>query len=345
MNEDGTVTVKVGTSAHGQGHDTAFSMVVSDVLGIPMDKVVLVQSDTGQVPRGNGTMGSRSLQTAGSAVQVASEVVLAKARTLAAHLLEANEVDLVVADGGLQVAGSPTAVAAWGDLARLANDDDRRPEGVERGLFHENDFDGTDSTFPFGAHVAVVEIDRETGGVRLIRHVAVDDCGRILNPLLVAGQQHGGIAQGAAQALFEWVRYDAEGNPLTTSFVDYLMPERGRAAELRGPQHGDGEPPQPARRQGHRRVGHDRLHAGRAQRRGRRREPSRRPPHRHALLPRAHLGGTPLGRHLDAPPRLDGRAPPSLAKVHLYPVPVRTLASGVTASSWTAYPGTARPKK
>ena len=229
VNEDGTVTVKVGTSAHGQGHDTAFSMVVSDVLGVPMDKVVLVQSDTGQVPRENGTMGSRSLQTAGSAVHVASGVVLAKARTLAAHLLEANEVDLMVADGGLQVAGSPTAVASWADLARLANDDDRRPEGIDPGLSHENDFDGTDSTFPFGAHVAVVDIDRETGGVRLVRHVAVDDCGRILNPLLVAGQQHGGIAQGAAQALFEWVQYDADGNPLTTSFVDYLMPS---AAEL-----------------------------------------------------------------------------------------------------------------
>ena len=229
VQEDGTVVVKVGTSAHGQGHDTAFSMVVSDVLGVPMDEVVLVQSDTAAVPRGSGTMGSRSLQTAGSAVQVASEVVLAKARTLAAHLLEASEADVVVSDGGLAVAGVPTSTVSWGDLARLANDDDRRPADVERGLSHENDFDGSDSTYPFGVHVAVVEIDGETGGVKLLRHVAVDDCGRILNPLLVAGQQHGGIAQGAAQALFEWVRYDDDGNPLTSTLIDYLVPS---AADL-----------------------------------------------------------------------------------------------------------------
>ena len=229
INEDGTVTAKVGTSAHGQGHITAFSMIVSDMLGVPMDAVNLVQSDTDEIPRGAGTMGSRSLQTAGSAVHIASETVLAKAKTLAAHLLEAAEDDIVKGDNGLQVAGVPTSAVSWADLAAAANDDSKRPEGMEPGLAHELDFDGTDSTFPFGSHISVVEVDTETGRVEMKRHVAVDDCGKILNPMLVMGQQHGGIAQGAAQALYEVVRYDDDGNPITSNLMDYAIPS---AAEL-----------------------------------------------------------------------------------------------------------------
>jgi carbon-monoxide dehydrogenase large subunit len=242
VNDDGTVTIKAGTSAHGQGHDTAFSMVAHDVLGVPMDKIRFVQSDTAQVPRGAGTMGSRSLQTAGSAIQGAAQVVLAKAKRLAAHLLEASEDDIVVGDGGLQVAGVPTSSLSWAELAQAAKDDSRRPADMEPGLAHENDFDGGDSTFPFGSHLAVVEVDRETGGVRLLRHVAVDDCGRILNPLLVAGQQHGGIAQGVAQVLFEEVRYDEDGNLVTSTLMDYLMPS---AAELPSFEVSNTETPSP----------------------------------------------------------------------------------------------------
>ncbi|MGF1596509.1 MAG: xanthine dehydrogenase family protein molybdopterin-binding subunit [Acidimicrobiales bacterium] len=229
INPDGTATARVGTSAHGQGHLTAFAMIVSDMLGIPMSDITLVQSDTDQIPRGAGTMGSRSLQTAGSAVHVASETVLAKAKKLAAHLLEASEDDIVTGEGGLQVAGVPTSAVTWADLAAAANDDGKRPEGMEPGLSHELDFDGTDSTFPFGSHVSVVEVDTETGAVTMVRHVAVDDCGTILNPLLVTGQQHGGIAQGAAQALYEIVRYDDDGNPVTSNLMDYAIPS---AAEL-----------------------------------------------------------------------------------------------------------------
>ncbi len=229
VNEDGTVVARVGTSSHGQGHETAFSMIVSDMLGVPMDDVTLLQSDTDEVPRGQGTMGSRSLQAAGSAVHVASETVLAKAKTLAAHLLEANEPDIVTADGGLQVTGVPSSNMTWADLAQAANDDSKRPDGMEPGLAHELDFDGTDATFPFGAHVSLVEVDTETGEVQMLRHIAVDDCGRILNPLLVTGQQHGGIAQGAAQALFEIVAYDNDGNPITSNLMDYAIPS---AAEL-----------------------------------------------------------------------------------------------------------------
>ncbi len=230
VNADGSATVFAGTSVHGQGHHTAFAMLASDVLGIPMDKITLVNSDTTRVPRGSGTLGSRSLQTAGSAIHIASEGVLERAKQIAAHMLEAAPDDIVVGDGGLQVAGVPSNAVSWAELAAASQDAAKLPDGVEPGaLRHELDFDGTDSTFPFGAHVSVVEVDTETGGVTMLRHIAVDDCGRILNPLLVRGQQHGGIAQGAAQALYEHVMYDSDGNPITSNLMDYAIPS---AAEL-----------------------------------------------------------------------------------------------------------------
>ncbi len=230
IEDDGSATVYAGTSVHGQGHHTAFAMLASDMLGIPMDKITLVNSDTARVPRGSGTLGSRSLQTAGSAIHLASEGVLERAKKIAAHMLEAAADDIVVGDGGLQVAGVPANAVSWADLAAASKDASKLPEGVEAGpLRHELDFDGQGSTFPFGAHVSVVEVDTETGRVTMLRHVAVDDCGRILNPLLVRGQQHGGIAQGAAQALYEHVQYDEDGNPITSNLMDYAMPS---AAEL-----------------------------------------------------------------------------------------------------------------
>jgi carbon-monoxide dehydrogenase large subunit len=230
VHDDGSATMAVGTSVHGQGHHTAFAMIVNELLGIPFDKITLVNSDTAAVPSGSGTMGSRSLQTAGNAVRAASDEVLARARQIAGHLLEASADDIVVGDGGLGVAGVPARVVGWADVAAASADASRLPAGVEPGpLRHEGTFDGGNSTFPFGSHVAVVEVDTETGDVRLTRHVAVDDCGRILNPLLVRGQQHGGIAQGAAQALYEWVQYDEDGNPRTANLMDYAVPS---AAEL-----------------------------------------------------------------------------------------------------------------
>ena len=224
INDDGSATIKVGTSSHGQGHDTAFSMIVNDVLGIPMDQVTHVDADTEEVARGSGTLGSRSLQAGGSAIYEASQVVLEKGKQLAASLLEASADDIVVGEGALQVAGVPAKSISWADLATAAVEQE-----IEGGLAHELDFDGSDATYPFGSHVAVVEIDRETGHVELLRHVAVDDCGTILNPMLVNGQQHGGIAQGIAQALWEHVQYDEDANPVTASLMDYLMPS---AAEL-----------------------------------------------------------------------------------------------------------------
>ncbi|MSO38566.1 MAG: xanthine dehydrogenase family protein molybdopterin-binding subunit [Acidimicrobiia bacterium] len=230
VHEDGTATAMVGTAAHGQGHETSFSMIVSDLLGIPMDKITLVQSDTALVPHGGGTGGSRSLQVGGSSIYRASEGVLAKAKALTAHLLEANIDDIGAHEGdGLGVTGVPARTLSWSALATAANDPKQLPEGMEPGLAHSLDFDQGGSTYPFGAHIAVVEVDMETGRVELLRHIAVDDCGRILNPLLVAGQQHGGIAQGVAQALWEEVCYDEDGNPLTTNLMDYPIPS---AAEL-----------------------------------------------------------------------------------------------------------------
>ncbi len=238
VHEDGSATIRVGTSSHGQGHATAFSSIVSDTLGIPLDRVRFVQSDTALVPRGGGTGGSRSLQIGGSAVLRAAEAVLDRARSLAARELEAAPEDIVVHDGGrIGVAGVPASALSWGEVAALAS----REPAVADGAAGEEwpsglgplaaalDFEEGDSSFPFGAHVSVVEVDTETGKVRPVRHVAVDDCGRVLNPLLVAGQQHGGIGQGMAQALWEEKLFDESGNPVTASLADYEMPS---AAEL-----------------------------------------------------------------------------------------------------------------
>jgi aerobic carbon-monoxide dehydrogenase large subunit len=245
---DGTVIARVGTSAHGQGHETAFAMIIAELLGVAMEDVRVVQSDTALVPRGSGTMGSRSLQTAGSALYKASEDVIEQAKRLAAHLLEASPDDIVLHDGGkVGVAGVPATALTWAELAQAAAEPARRPDdwpavdGAGR-LASELDFNQGEATFPFGAHVAVVEIDSETGAVELLRHVAVDDCGRILNPLLVAGQQHGGIAQGVAQAMYEGVVYDDDGNPLTGNLMDYAMPS---AAEFPSFEASNTETPTP----------------------------------------------------------------------------------------------------
>ena len=224
VHEDGTATVMCGTSSHGQGHATAFGMIVSNKLGIDLEKINFIQSDTAIVPRGSGTGGSRSLQVGGSAVANAADGVLERAKQIAATHLEADPADIVVTpEGRLGVAGVPAKALEWGEIAAAA-----RIDGGES-LAVALDFSQTGATFPFGAHLAVVEVDTGTGGVRLIRHVAMDDCGRILNPLLVTGQQHGGIAQGVAQALWEQFVYDEHGNPLTSTLAEYAMPS---AAEL-----------------------------------------------------------------------------------------------------------------
>jgi carbon-monoxide dehydrogenase large subunit len=227
---DGRVTARTGVSPHGQGHETAFARLVGGALGVEPDLVTVVHSDTAAVPRGEGTMGSRSLQVGGSALAEAAAAVLEKATALAAHLLEVQPGDVALFPGeGLGVAGAPATALAWAELATAAADPARRPPGMDGGLEAAVDFEPERSTFPFGAHLAVCEVDTETGLVRLLRHVAVDDSGPILNPALAEGQVHGGIAQGVAQALFEEVRYDEDGNCLNGSLTTYAMPS---AAEL-----------------------------------------------------------------------------------------------------------------
>jgi aerobic carbon-monoxide dehydrogenase large subunit len=227
---DGLVTVSTGTSPQGQGHETSFAQLVATTLGVAPEAVRVVHSDTALLPRGDGTMASRSLQVGGSAVLQAAELVMDKARALAAHLLEAPAEDVAVFPGeGLGVAGAPSTALAWSELAAAAADPRRRPAGMPPGLDAATDFTLQGSTYPFGAHLAVCEVDLETGLARALRHVAVDDAGRILNPLLAKGQVHGGIAQGIAQALFEEVRYDQAGNCLTGTLASYAMPS---AADL-----------------------------------------------------------------------------------------------------------------
>ena len=231
VHDDGTASMSVGTSVHGQGHQTAFAMLASDVLGIPMDRIKLVNSDTAtRAPRRRARWARDRCRRPAAPCTWRPPRCSPRPRQIAANLLEADADDIVVGDGQLEVSGVPSRGVTWAELAVAAADPAKLPDGMEPGpLRHELDFDGSDSTYPFGSHVAVVEVDIETGAVRLVRHIAVDDCGRILNPLLVAGQQHGGIAQGAAQALFEEVAYDEDGNPVTSNLADYAIPS---AAEL-----------------------------------------------------------------------------------------------------------------
>jgi carbon-monoxide dehydrogenase large subunit len=211
VHPDGSGTILTGTSPHGQGHATVWAMLASDELGIPVDRITVKWGDTDLIPEGGGTGGSRSLQQGGAAVQQASRELIDVARQRAADELEANAADLVFDTGrsAFAVAGDPEASVP---LARLAE---------EERLVVRTVFTAPGPTFPFGAHVAVVEVDTETGKVVLRRIVAVDDAGTVINPLLAEGQRHGGIAQGAAQAFLEEVIYDADGNPLTATFADY----------------------------------------------------------------------------------------------------------------------------
>jgi carbon-monoxide dehydrogenase large subunit len=224
VHSDGSATVFAGTQSHGQGHQTTYAMLVSDQTGIPVGQITLVDGDTDRVRTGGGTGGSRSIQLGGSAIRGATELMVAKAKKLAALILEADVADIVVdtAAGTVGVAGVPAQALTWGELAD-------RSSSLGEPLNGEFDFAQDGATYPFGAHIAVVEVDSETGLTRLIRHVAVDDCGTVINPLLVEGQQHGGVAAGVGQALYEEIRFDVHGNPITSNLADYGIPT---AAEL-----------------------------------------------------------------------------------------------------------------
>lgn len=220
----GSVTVFTGSSAHGQGHQTTFAQIVADRLAVPIEKVAVVHGDTDQVPFGMGTYGSRSAAVGGSAIAVSAGKIVAKCRRIAAHLLEAAEEDIVFEGGAFHVRGAPSKRRTFGDVVLQAYLAHNLPPGVEPGLEATTFYDPSNFTFPFGAHVAVVEVDIETGEVTLARYVAVDDCGTVINPMIVDGQIHGGIAFGVGQALFEQVIYDEAGQLLTATNLDYAVP-------------------------------------------------------------------------------------------------------------------------
>lgn len=224
IHPDGTATIYSAAVSNGQGHETTFAQIVSELLRVPIGDVEFVQGDTDVIVRSGGTMASRSLQVVGSTILGAGERVLHKARSVFAFHAEAAIDDVVQFDDGrIGVAGVPSSAMTLGELAAIASDPSNLPEDMEPGIREEVTWEQAEATFPFGTHMSVVEVDTETGDVRLVRHVACDDAGAILNRMVVDGQVHGGVAQGMGQALYEQFSYD-EGNPLTGNLTTYLLP-------------------------------------------------------------------------------------------------------------------------
>jgi carbon-monoxide dehydrogenase large subunit len=220
----GGVTVLMGTKSQGQGHETTFKQVLHERLGLDPAAVRYIDGDTDRVAFGTGTMGSRSTVVGGSALWLAADKVIAKGKQIAAHLLEAAPADLVFGDGRFRVTGTDRSVTLT-EVARAAFHPAQLPPGLEPGLYETGTFVPKQDTWPNGCHVAEAEVDPETGAVAVARYVVVDDVGTVVNPLTLEGQIHGGIAQGAGQALMEQVVYDREsGQLLTASFMEYAMP-------------------------------------------------------------------------------------------------------------------------
>ena len=223
IHADGSATAYSGSSAHGQGHETTFAQLASEILHIPVERIRVVQGDSRRVSRGTGTMGSRSLQLGGTALARAGDAVIDKARQVIAHHTGIDLADIeFLADGRFALIGDRATAWSWAEVSQQARE--RVPEGMDIGLCAEDLWVQEDASVPFGAHIAVVEVDTETGDVRLRKHVACDDCGTILNRVVVDGQVHGGVAQGVGAALFEGVLYDSEANPITGNLTTYLIP-------------------------------------------------------------------------------------------------------------------------
>jgi len=222
----GGVTVYTGSHSHGQGHETTFAQLVADELQIPIDQVEVVHGDTGAIPFGMGTYGSRSASVGGTALHMSVNKIKEKGKKIAAHLLEASASDIEYVGGQFQVRGAPGKAVPWGAVALTAYVPHNYPEGLEPGLEETSFYDPSNFCFPFGAHACVVEVDGETGHVKIVRYVAVDDVGNVINPMIVNGMVHGGIAQGVAQALWEGAVYDEESGQLVSgSLMDYALPK------------------------------------------------------------------------------------------------------------------------
>ena len=242
VHADGSATILTGTSPHGQGHATVWAMLASDETGIPIDRITVKWGDTDLVPEGGGTGGSRSLQQGGAAVRQASLELVDVAKGLAADRLEVAADDLVVDldNAGLSVRGVPGSGITFAELA------------AQQELKVRSVFSAPGPTYPFGAHVAVAEVDVETGKARLVKLVALDDAGTVMNPLIAEGQRHGGLAQGAAQALLEEVLYDEDGNPTTNTLASYPIVSATEVPSFDLVDIRDADVLQPAGREGHR---------------------------------------------------------------------------------------------
>ncbi len=227
VNATGSISVYTGSHSHGQGHETTFPQVVASMLGIDEKQIDIVHGDTSKIPFGMGTYGSRSIAVGGSAMVRATEKIIAKAKKIAAHLMEAAEGDVELADGKFTVAGTDRSVA-WTDVTLAAYVPHNYPlEDIEPGLEETAFYDPSNFTYPAGAYACEVEVDPETGGVEVVGFAAADDFGNVINPMIVEGQVHGGVAQGIGQALLEGARYDEEGQLQTGSYMDYAMPRAG----------------------------------------------------------------------------------------------------------------------
>jgi aerobic carbon-monoxide dehydrogenase large subunit len=225
VNQNGTATVFTGTSPHGQGAATGFAQIVAEQLGLEIEQIEVIHGDTKKVRTGMGTSGSRTLAVGGSAILGAAQKVRTKLFAIAAHILEASVSDLELIPGGIHVRGVPMKKITIQELASLAYDEQQLPEGLEKGLEENSKFDIKSATSPFGAHLCVVEVHASTGEVEILEYICVDDCGTVMNPLLVDGQIHGGIAQAIGQALYEQVLYDDYGQNISSSLMDYVLPK------------------------------------------------------------------------------------------------------------------------
>ncbi len=294
VNATGSISVMTGSHSHGQGHETTFAQVIAEMIGIDAGQVDIIHGDTARSPMGMGTYGSRSIAVGGSAMVRAAEKVINKAKKIAAHLMEASEGDIELKDGQFTVAGTDKSVA-WGDVTLAAYVPHNYPlEEIEPGLEETAFYDPANFTFPSGAYGCEVEVDPETGRVEVLSFAAADDFGNVINPMIVEGQVHGGLAQGIGQALYENCAYDADGQLVSASYMDYAMPRTTDLPmftvdfDLCHALH-----PQPARREGLRRGGGDRLAAGGGERGDRRPAPGRPQgrPYRHAGDLAEGLGG------------------------------------------------------
>jgi carbon-monoxide dehydrogenase large subunit len=228
LNEDGSADVVVGTFSHGQGHRTTYSQIISETLGIDFDKINIIQGDTEYVKFGGGTGGSRSSQMGGVAVRQASQAVAAGGLEIAAQLLQAPA-ERVVFDAGTYRVADSAAEVSLGDVARAAFDEQFGASALSEVYRYDR---GSGYTFPNGCHVAEVEVDPDTGEIEVVAYTAVDDCGRVINPLLARGQVHGGVVQGLGQTLLEAVHYNEDGQLITGSFMDYCMPRASQTPDI-----------------------------------------------------------------------------------------------------------------